>query len=274
MPGERLPAPESAELEELLQTKLHRAIYWVLYERREDPPTMQEVRAAVAAELGAEAASQVHFSKRLRELRDHFVIPHPSARDGYTYKLAGRRAVSKDEPKISKTLAAKIRRHGRCAMCGKTAAEDRVRIHIDHKVPREWGGKTQEDNLQPLCSDCNEGKQAYFASFDQYSSEIRQAASHEEPHRRIGELLRAFGGKDVPEDLLELVASSRQYQADWQKRLRELRVLGWKIGVTRRKEGQRVRVYYRLDEDAPPWPAGAIRAEITRRERLKQAAER
>lgn len=158
MEERELPRPDSPQLKELFPSDLHRAIYRVLYERRTDPPTMQEVQDAVGRDLGEQAAQQVHFSKRLRELRDHFEIPHPSAADGYRYRLSGWRAVPRGESGISTKLAARVRRHARCAMCGKTPNEDGVRLHIDHKVPREWGGKSEEENLQALCSDCNEGK--------------------------------------------------------------------------------------------------------------------
>ena len=56
------------------------------------------------------------------------------------------------------------------------------------------------------------------------------------------------------------------YQEDWQKRLRELRVLGWKIDPSRRKEEGRSVAYYRLKR-WEPWPEGNIRQEIRRRER-------
>ena len=272
MEERELPRPDSPQLKELFPSDLHRAIYRVLYERRTDPPTMQEVQDAVGRDLGEQAAQQVHFSKRLRELRDHFEIPHPSAADGYRYRLSGWRAVPRGESGISTKLAARVRRHARCAMCGKTPNEDGVRLHIDHKVPREWGGKSEEKNLQALCSDCNEGKKAYFATYDEYADKIRQAANHDEPHRRIGELLKAFGRNEVPDDLIELVASSRQYQADRQKRLRELRELELKIAFRRKKEGTRVRVYYWLEEEPPEWPKGEIRSAIRERERAKKAS--
>jgi hypothetical protein len=41
---------------------------------------------------------------------------------------------------------------------------------------------------------------------------------------------------------------------DWPKRTRELRYLGWKITVIKRKnERGRVKAWYRLDE-SQPWP--------------------
>lgn len=46
----------------------------------------------------------------------------------------------------------------RCCLCGRTAAEDRVRLEIDHLVPRWRGGSAFEWNLWVLCHDCNHGK--------------------------------------------------------------------------------------------------------------------
>lgn len=46
-----------------------------------------------------------------------------------------------------------------CIYCGKTPALTKgVVLHIDHKVPFAAGGKTELENLQTLCSDCNLGK--------------------------------------------------------------------------------------------------------------------
>lgn len=269
-----LPEPDSDELAELVPTALHQAIYEALYEARDDPPTMKEAQAFVRGKLGDEAADQVHFSKRLRELRDHFVIPSATAANGYTYKLAGRRTVSKADPKITKTVRAEVLKNQRCDMCGQSPAEDGVRLHVDHKIPREWGGTSDIDNLQALCSDCNEGKKAYFSTFDQHADKIRAAIQDDEPHKRIGELLKSFQPEEIRSDLIELVASAQQYQEDWQKRLRELRELDWKITPRKQKdEVGRVRVYWRLDS-FEPWPTGKVAAEIKRREKAKKAAKK
>jgi hypothetical protein len=225
---------------------------------------MKELQKGVRRNLGDEAADQTHFSKRVRELRDHFEIGRPTASNGFTYRLEGRRAVSKADPNISGKLRAEVLRNQRCAMCGKTPAEDGVRLHVDHKIPREWGGSSDLDNLQALCSECNEGKKAYFATFNENSDKIEAAINYDEPHKRIGELLKAFEPDEVRSDLLELVASAQQFQEDWQKRLRELRVLGWVIKPRRKKDDAgRVRVFWRL-EHSEPWPKGTVRAEIRR----------
>ena len=47
----------------------------------------------------------------------------------------------------------------RCVICGRSPALTRgVILHIDHKVPFSAGGKTEFENLQTLCLECNLGK--------------------------------------------------------------------------------------------------------------------
>ena len=49
----------------------------------------------------------------------------------------------------------------RCLSCGKSPATCLgVILHVDHKVPFAKGGKTELENLQTLCGDCNSGKGA------------------------------------------------------------------------------------------------------------------
>ena len=48
----------------------------------------------------------------------------------------------------------------------------------------------------------------------------------------------------VPSELIGIVASAKEYQADYEKRTRELRLLGWDYKVRKaRGEGSRVRSY-------------------------------
>ena len=46
--------------------------------------------------------------------------------------------------------------NGRCALCGATKNERP--LHVDHIKPRSRGGKTLYENLQVLCSKCNQAK--------------------------------------------------------------------------------------------------------------------
>jgi hypothetical protein len=47
----------------------------------------------------------------------------------------------------------------RCRSCGASpATQQAVLLEVDHIVPWSKGGETTLDNLQTLCSDCNQGK--------------------------------------------------------------------------------------------------------------------
>ncbi len=116
------------------------------------------------------------------------------------------------------------------------------------------GGSAEADNLQPLCEQCASGKREFRQIHAVHADKIQRAAAFDEPQRRLAEMLLAFDGEWVRSDLLEGVASAKEYQDDWQRRLRELRDLGWNYEPKRHyHEGARVRVYYRLTKSAP-WP--------------------
>jgi 5-methylcytosine-specific restriction endonuclease McrA len=227
---------------------------------------MLEIRAHLAERLG-EAPAQT--DRRVRDLRDHFEVPAVRMGREHRYKLEGWSRVKKDGSRksLSSRVRAEVLAPQRCAQCGQTPLDHGVVLVVDHKVPREWGGTDELDNLQPLCEQCNSGKKAYFATYDIYAEEIKAASMHLEPHRRIGELLKAFRGDWAPSALISVVASMRQYQEDWQKRLRELRLLGWKISSRREKDAitGRTNTWYRA-EHWEPWPEGSIRAEVARRD--------
>ncbi|HTB48891.1 MAG TPA: HNH endonuclease [Verrucomicrobiae bacterium] len=261
-----LPEPDSKELNELIRGTSERGIYRALYENQEQPLSMSDIRQIMGVEVG----QQEHLNRRMRELYRTFEIERSRNGSETLYRLVSKLEVQLNTEGINNKLRAFVLRNQRCAQCGRTPMEDGVKLHVDHKLPQAWGGTNDPENLQPLCSDCNEGKRNFFATYDQYADQIQKAATYEEPHKRIGELLKAFHGAAVRPDLIEIVANSKQYQDDWQKRLRELRVLGWKIEPEKKKEGSRFIAYYIL-KHYEPWPEGSIRAEITRLEALRKS---
>lgn len=208
----------------------------------------------VRAALNLPPDEQEHLNRRLRDLYPLHIIQRlrEGGRTVYVYK--GPRPEGQWEyAEVNKKLKAQVlvEAHGRCAMCGKTVAGDEVKLHVDHKIPKAWGGKSERDNLQALCSGCNEGKRNFFASLD--PAVMGKVVGFESVHVRIGELLKLFFQKPVPSDLISIVASAVEYQEDWQKRLRELRYLGWEIDVLRKKMQGRVKTWYTLKKFAP-WP--------------------
>lgn len=262
---DNLPQPGSSELHELVRGQSQRDIYRVLYESRDKHLSMAEIRRL----LGLEAGQQEHLNRRMRDLYRVFEIDKSRTGADFAYKLVRKLDTPLNTEGISNRLRAWVLRDQRCAMCGRTPSEDSVRLHVDHKIPQAWGGTNDPENLQALCSECNEGKKNLYATYNKFSDKIMAAANYDEPHKRIGELLKAFNGKPVPSDLIEIVAKTKQYQEDWQKRLRELRELDWKYSFQKKREGHRVKTYFVL-EHYEPWPEGNIAAEIRRRELQKK----
>jgi 5-methylcytosine-specific restriction endonuclease McrA len=259
-----LPPPDSAELLEILPTVEHRRIYKFLYGRRDDPPTMVEIGDHLTAVTGKGASQR---GRRVRDLYPFFHIEKTAGREP-RYVLKARKAPLPAEKPLDRKTRAQVLQPGRCAMCGRTPLADGVKLVVDHKLPREWGGTNDVDNLQPLCEDCNSGKKDHFRTYDPFIAQIRQAATYDEPQRRIGELLLAFGVNEwIRSDMIEIVASAKEYQEDWQRRMRDLRFIGWDYEHRKLREGGRVRTYYRLTKSAP-WPKNiiaAVRAEARRR---------
>ena len=191
--------------------------------------TIYEIRAAIP-----DIEVQQHLDKRVRELRYYYNVPIRKGR----YFYEGEKATpAADSGAISaKDRAAVLNKaHGRCQMCGRTIAEDGIKLQVDHKIPRTWGGKTVLDNLWALCQLCNGGKRDFFATFN--DNEMKKVATLDSVYSRIAAVLKMHQGRPVPAWLLEFVANMDDFQEDWQKRLRELRypVIGMKIKATRSK---------------------------------------
>jgi len=251
-----LPAPDGLPLRRFPLSYQAREIYRLLHETRDSPLTMRQIRERLAA-----IGTQEQLDRRRRELNRYFEIEKLGSGAGTRYRLVGIKPRSPDgDLGISVRDRAYVLRHGRCAMCGRTPLEDRIRLQVDHKIPKEWGGTDVLENLQPLCEDCNRGKKNLFASYSENADAIRAAISHDSVHMRIGELLKALEGEWVRSDMIDLVASPPgDYQEDWQRRMRELRKIGWDYETRRKREDGRVRSYYRVTKWSA-WPSRGIRA--------------
>ena len=74
---------------------------------------------------------------------------------------------ARDRAKCSTQTPARIREYYiferdnfTCAYCGKSSYEDKVKLHVDHIVPRATGGESVAGNLITSCSTCNVTKNA------------------------------------------------------------------------------------------------------------------
>lgn len=275
-----LPKPGSKELANLVRKSGARQVYEFLYSRRDNPPTQTEIDEYVSRKMGN---AQSQTERRRRELKDYGLdvqkVRLPGTQSpgyllaGFLPDASGRR----ERKPISRRVRAEVlhRYHSRCAMCGRSPVADPVKLVIDHKIPLDWGewqGADPDDidNLQPLCEDCNAGKKALFASYDEYGDAIKAAVSFDDPWTRIGELLKSLQGQPVPEFLVHFVAREEN-QGDYKKRARELRfILGWDLELRKHKRGRRWESEYILNA-WKPWPVGGPRAAVLAYEKQRKA---
>lgn len=65
---------------------------------------------------------------------------------------------TKREPSNRLKVLVLMRDGNRCKLCGAKCNDGLLNIHFDHIVPWSKGGETVLENLQVLCSTCNEAK--------------------------------------------------------------------------------------------------------------------
>lgn len=181
--------------------------------------------------LGLRPDEQGQLDRRKRDLYRWYIIEKVHKGGDVYYLYKGEHDKPPTTGGISQKRRAAIlhKAGGRCGMCGRTVEKHRVTLVLDHRLPRNWGGTDEPENLWAICEECNAGKKDYFASQDE--ALMRQVMRHKSVHMRIGELLKANFRQAVPNYLIEFVAG----QDDWMKRTRELRYMGWDIKVSRRK---------------------------------------
>jgi len=228
---------------------------------------------------GLRPEDQTHLDRRKRDLKKWFVIEKLTStvteegkkRKIVLYRYNGERVNVTDEGAINLKTRAEILREarGRCGMCGKTIEKHGITLVVDHRIPRDWGGSNEQENLWAICEECNAGKKAHFSSLNIDGTLMKRVTSHKSVHVRIGELLKAIGvGNRAPSVLLDIVAN----QDDWQKRLRELRypVIGWNVETRLYKSPSGKKQADYILRNYEPWPedpSGAIRRFEQDRER-------
>jgi 5-methylcytosine-specific restriction endonuclease McrA len=215
--------------------------------------TLEELRKRI----GCQPHEQQQLRRRISDLKLYGYDARRIGQKGRVHLYALMSDKPTHAPQKARSINQKIRAQvlnsasGRCQMCGATIEKDRIKLVVDHKIPVEWGGGDDSANLWAICEPCNGGKRDFFKSFD--ADLMRQCMSYPEEPKRIGELLKAFGDDAPPRYLLALVAGG----AEWTKRLRQLRLIGWNIEkLWSKEEGNWT---YRLIE-SQPWPENLWKA--------------
>lgn len=104
-----------------------------------------------------------------------------------------------------------------CQRCGAKAS-DGVKLHVDHKIPVEFGGDNSESNLWTLCEPCNEGKKAYFQDLD--TELIAEVLREKGARNRLIKLFSRNPGKEFDVTFLSIICAGNR---DWTRVIREIR---------------------------------------------------
>lgn len=140
--------------------------------------------------------------------------------DGHSRLLSLEKSQPRGKRKpVSRKLRFQIlyRDHFRCKACGR-GPDDNVKLVVDHIIPVDWGGLTEEFNLQALCEDCNSGKKAWIGGRPPKTME--DIFSIPTVEGRIEGLFDAFPDEDIPSTMIQFVSKGA---FDWQRALRRIR---------------------------------------------------
>ncbi len=133
---------------------------------------LEHLGVVVDSEQLREVAGVSEWARRVRELRNEMGYQIYTHKDRADLKPGEYILISKERlPAVSRNVSASLRaeileRNGfTCQICGN-GKDDKdpldpsrnVRLVIDHRVPIEQGGSNKRENLQVVCSACNQGK--------------------------------------------------------------------------------------------------------------------
>ena len=133
-----------------------------------------------------------------------------------------------------------------CQACGRTPAQDGVKLSPDHIIPVDWGGATELENLQALCRECNEGKQAWVSGED--AAVMKEVSKQTNAEDRLRVYFEAHANEEISVDRLAVVAKTRE----WTRQIRYLKP-HWNMKIEYRpknkKQGRKKDAYIYLKED-------------------------
>ena len=131
--------------------------------------------------LGLDPTEQAQLDRRRRELRYWYDIEKMTSGGQTLYVIRGERTTPLETGGVSlrKKAAILAAAHGRCQMCGKTIERHGITLVVDHKIPRDWGGTNDEENLWAICEECNAGKSENFQDYNSAITWIGNSFAHD-----------------------------------------------------------------------------------------------
>jgi hypothetical protein len=167
-----------------------------------------------------EIANIRDWPRTLRQLKQDEIIDYNYHKGQDIYKII---YVGEYKVSIRNNLTSKDRyriRHRdghRCQSCGK-GANDNVILHVDHKIPINWGGNNSDSNLWTLCMDCNLAKKSFFK--DDFNEQVMKLVMLEKSgYQKLKVLFENSPGKKFPPSILQGISGIR----DWTRSIRDIR---------------------------------------------------
>lgn len=158
------------------------------------------------------------WARALRSLRQEG-YDLETTRNGYILHSCEPSETGKVRAPISPKLRYRIlmRDNSICQRCGAKAS-DGVKLHVDHKIPVEFGGDNSESNLWTLCEPCNEGKKAFFKDLD--TEFIADVLKEKGAKNKLIRLFSCNPGKEFDVDFLAIICVENR---DWTRVIRDIR---------------------------------------------------
>jgi 5-methylcytosine-specific restriction endonuclease McrA len=176
-----------------------------------------KVLKVVSREELAETSKVHDWQRMIRTLRQegwHI----ESVSTGYILHSKTKTGIEKKRSSINNKLRYAIlqRDNSQCQRCGKTI-QDNIKLEIDHKIPVDWGGTNDPDNLWTLCNICNGGKKHFYQDFDKkIMTEVLKEKSGYARLKRFFELNPNIIFEPIK---LEIISGIR----DWTRTIRNMR---------------------------------------------------
>ena len=197
----------------------------------------------ICAKLNLAADEQAQLDRRRRDLRKWYILEKRQSGNEWVYTLKGERKTPVLKRGVGIRLRAAVlgRAHGRCQMCGRTVVQHAVVLVVDHKVPVDWGGSNEDENLWAICEECCAG----LRRARRRREPVACAMEHDSAKDRVRALLGAKAGEWVAATWLRAAAGT----GDWSRSVRQLRTDGCIVRVRRKRDsGGCVVTYYSLSE--------------------------
>jgi len=157
------------------------------------------------------------WARRVRELsQEGWDIESTSK--GYLLRSALKRDVAAIRLNVSAKLRYSIlkRDNSLCRRCGRTV-DDGVKLVVDHILPVDWGGETDEGNLWTLCEECNLGKKAHES--DVNAAAMKSILSMPAARDRIRAYFQMKPNESITREEIQIISGISEYA----RRIRELR---------------------------------------------------